>query len=151
VERHPLLILQSIRQRAIEQARLALAACLKVEAEALGRIDLLEESVKRDRAAASCMGDGQEFLQVFANRLDAVQVQRRAARAALAAAQDRVSAARVVVATARTRAEAVEQLIAEQMTARRSAADRNAQHALDDISRAARMMRTRSSISEKTG
>jgi hypothetical protein len=151
VARDPLAILQSVRLRSVEQARQALAVCLKAEAEAAGRVDFLDEAVKRDRAAGACLPDRQDFIQVFANRSDAVQLQRRAAVTALAAAQARVSEAQAEVADARTRAEAVEQLITERMVARQAAADGKAQHILDDIARAARAMRKRSSIFGEMG
>jgi flagellar biosynthesis chaperone FliJ len=139
--RDPLLVLRALRQRAVEQARRGLAACLKVEIEAAVKIDELSEAMRCDRLAGEDMPNAHQFLELFANRLSAIRAQRVAAVEALAVAQTQVSEARAVVVAERTKAEAVEQLIAEQKTARVVAADSKAQHEMDDIARAANAVR----------
>jgi flagellar biosynthesis chaperone FliJ len=136
--RNPLLILRAVRQRAVEQARQGLAACLRIETEATIQMDALTEAVRRDQTAGEHMPEAYQFLQLFANRLDAIRARRVVAVADLTAAQARVTEARAVVVAARTQAEAVEQLITEQVTARLALAESKAQHEMDDIARAAR-------------
>jgi hypothetical protein len=139
--RDPLVVLRAMRHRAVEQARQGLAACLKIETEAAAKVEALTEAVRRDLQAAGEMPDAYRFLQVFANRRGAIRTQRSAAVAALATAQTGVSEARAFVVTERTQADAVEQLIAEQRAARLDKAERQAQHEMDDIARAAHAVR----------
>jgi hypothetical protein len=139
--RDPLLVLRAVRRRAVEQARQSLAAYLKVETDAAAAVDDLAKAAMRDRRAAEDMPEACQFVQLFANRLDAIRTQRVSAMTALAAAQTRVSEARAGVATERTRAEAVEELIVDQQAASVAAAESKAQHELDDIARAARILR----------
>jgi flagellar biosynthesis chaperone FliJ len=146
VARDPLLVLRAVRQRAVEQARQGLAACLKTEADAAAKVDAFTKAAERDRSAEKDMPDACQFLQMFANRLEALRAQRIVAVATLAAEQVRVSDARAVVVTERTQAEAVEQLITEQKAARLAETDRKAQHEMDDIARAALAVRRRGGI-----
>jgi flagellar biosynthesis chaperone FliJ len=136
--RNPLLILRAVRQRAVEQARQELAACLRIETEAAHQMDALTEAVRRDQTAGEHMLEAYQFVQSFANRLEAIRARRVVATADLTAAQASVTEARAVVVAARTQAEAVEQLITEQVTARLALAESKAQHEMDDIARAAR-------------
>jgi flagellar biosynthesis chaperone FliJ len=139
--RDPLLVLRAVRLRAVERARQGLAARLKTEAEAAAKVDGLTEAARLDRSAGEDMPDAHQFLQMFANRLDAVRTQRIAAGTSLTMAQARVAEARVVVVAARTQAEALEQLITAQETARVADAERKAQHEMDDVARAAHAVR----------
>lgn len=51
--RDPLQILLSIRRTAVEQARSALGACLRIEAEVVERIRAVDEAVRRDHEASA--------------------------------------------------------------------------------------------------
>jgi flagellar biosynthesis chaperone FliJ len=133
--RDPLSILRTVRQRAVEQARQALAVCLRAETEASGAVNALVEAAERDREVALGLGAGHEFLDMFANRLEALRVQQIAAAAALQSAQDSVSEALALVVAARTQAEALEQLAAQRKAAEDAELERKAQHVLDDIAR----------------
>jgi flagellar biosynthesis chaperone FliJ len=133
--RNPLMILRTVRQREVEQARQALAVCLQAEAEATATVDALSEAAKLDRSASERLTDAFGFLQMFANRLDSLRTQQIAAELSLTTAQTRVSEARSVVAAARTRAEVLEQLVAERNAARAAELERQAQHVMDDIAR----------------
>jgi flagellar biosynthesis chaperone FliJ len=139
--RDPLLVLRAVRQRAVEQARQGLAACLKVENEVAAKIDEFSEAMRRDRSAGEDMPDAHQFHQLFANRLDAIRAEHAAAVQTLAVAQARVAEARAVVVTERTQTEAVEQLISEQNAARLVEEENKTQHEMDDIARAARSLR----------
>jgi flagellar export protein FliJ len=139
--RDPLLVLRAIRLRAVEEARQGLAARLKIEVQAIAKMDALAEATKLDRSAAVEIPESHQFLQMFANRLDAVRTERNAALAELAEARARVSEVRAIVANARTEAEAIEQLITEQKTKRAAEEGARTGHEMDDIARAAHILR----------
>jgi flagellar biosynthesis chaperone FliJ len=132
--RDTLSILRTVRQRAVEQARQVLATCLSAEAEAAAAVDTLVQAAKRDREVALGL-DGHEFLDVFANRMDALRAQQIAAATILKTAQDDVSEALALVVAARTQAEALEQLSAQRKAAHDAEQERKAQHVLDDMAR----------------
>jgi flagellar biosynthesis chaperone FliJ len=136
--RDPLRVLLAIRQRAVEQARYALAACLTNEAAAKDRISALDAAMQRDRAASGGWQDVLQFHEMSAVRLDVVRAERRTVAANWAAAASLTARARDAVTAARAAAEAVEQLASEQAAARQVEAEKRAQHVLDDIARAMR-------------
>jgi hypothetical protein len=129
-------ILRIIRRRSVEEARYALGACLSVEAAAAAAVQAIGDAARRDRAAHDGVADGYLFLESFALRVRTGEAERRAAEAALMAAQARSAEARAVVAAARTAAEAVETLMTEREAAEAAGASRREQHALDDMARA---------------
>lgn len=88
-------------------------------------------------------GDSHEFLEMISKHQTAVREERRAAMAALTAAETVSAGARIVVTGARMAAEAVEQLIEERDAAILAEAERREQHVLDDIVRAGRTARRR--------
>ena len=134
--RDPLQILRSVRRRATEQARYALAACLTAEAAVSDKIRSIDHAVLRDREASAAWQDAYRFLEMSALRQEAVRTECRIATADHAAAAARSAEARGVVAAARTAAEAVEQLISERKAAAQIEAAKREQHVLDDIARA---------------
>ncbi len=135
MSRDPLQTLLSLRRHAIEQARYALGACLAAESRTRDRIDALDEAVRRDRRAADAWPDARLFQDMAAIRGDALRADRSAAVTALMEAETASAAARDAVAAARTAAEAVDLLIAARDAAGQIEAARQAQHALDDVTR----------------
>jgi hypothetical protein len=138
VARDPLLVLQAMRRRAVEQARYTLAACLQAEALAADRIRALDETARRDRAAGGGWQDAHQFLEMAAIQLCSMRAERRIAEADMASVVARSGEARGVVTAARTAAEAVEQLIGERQAAANMEAATREQHVLDDIARGQR-------------
>jgi flagellar export protein FliJ len=136
--RDPLRILLSMRQRAVDQARHALAARLAAEAEVADRLRSLDGSVWRDRRAGLAWPGAHQFLEMFASRQEAIQAERQTIAADLAVAGGQAAEARDIVAAARTAAEAVADLIGERDAAGRAEASKREQHVLDDIARALR-------------
>lgn len=134
--RDPLQVLLAIRQRAVEQARYALATCLTTENTIAGRIRALDAAVQKDRQVGATWPDAHQFLEMSAARLEVVRAERQAAGAELAAATTRSADARGVVVAARTAAEAVERLMSAREAANLAEAVRREQHVLDDIARA---------------
>jgi hypothetical protein len=141
--RDALRILLSMRRRSVEQARRVLAARLAAEAEVVDRIRWLDNTVHRDHQAAEAWPDAHRFLEMFANRQDVIQGERRILAADLAAAELETGEARGVVSAARTAAEAVEELIGEREAASQAEAAKREQHVLDDIARARLALRQR--------
>jgi hypothetical protein len=135
VARDPLRAVQAMRHRLVEQARYALAACLKSEADVMARIKAIDDAHAQDRAAQQAVENAYQFHEVFRRREQARQTERSLAEAALAAAQARSAEARAGVGTAWAAAEAVELFISERAVAADIEAARREQHELDDIVR----------------
>jgi flagellar export protein FliJ len=136
--RNPLSVLLWVRHRAVEQARLSVAGCLKAEADASDKISALDEAARRGRQAAGS-GDGSfPFLDIAARSRDLARTRRSALAAHLAAAESRTIEARNRLVRERRSAEAVERLISERLAAAREQAGKAEQHALDDVARASR-------------
>jgi ABC-type transporter Mla subunit MlaD len=132
----PLRVLLAVRGRLVDEARAALAACLRAEADAEERIRLIDAAARRDRATSAEWQDAHRFVEMTAARREAVQVERHNAVLVLAGLVEESSDARDVVTAARTAAETVEQLIAERDAASRVESAKKEQHTLDDIARA---------------
>ncbi|MGD0102779.1 MAG: hypothetical protein ABSC06_01925 [Rhodopila sp.] len=141
--RPPLQTLLSLRRMQVEQARAALGACLKAEAEVAGTVRSLDEAARRDRETAATWQDAHRFLEISASRLGVLRANRRSAAAALAAAAARSAEARGVVTAAQTAAEAVEQLLSEREAASQAGMATGEQHRLDDITRMRHTVRRR--------
>src|SRR5689334_6231297 len=136
--RDPLKVLSVVRQRAVDQQRQALAACLRAEAAAEDRIERLEEAVRRDQALTEAAPDKLLFHDVFITARRYWRSEQQVFRATLAEAARQAEQSRAALAAARLAAEAVDCLIAEHEAAARTEADRQAQHVLDDIARGLR-------------
>ena len=141
--RDPLQVLLAIRERAVEQARYALAACLTTENNIADKARSLDAAVQRDREASATWREAHQFLEMSAVRLGAARAERQTVAAELTAAAVRSAGARGVVTAARTAAEAVEQLIGEREATSQADAARREQHELDDIARARLVVRQR--------
>jgi len=145
--RDPLQVLLTVRRRAVEQARFAMAACLMAEAAVSDRLGLIDALAKLDREASGAWQDAHQFLQMSSLRLEAVRAERQTVAADFAAATSRSAQARGVVTAARLAAEAVEQLLGEREAARRVESARREQHVQDDIARARLAARRRGEAS----
>ena len=133
--RDPVRVLQTLRQRSIEQARFILATCLKAEADAVDRIDALDAAAERDRNAHQVVENAYLYQEMFSRRIQANRSERQGADSILLALQARSAEARAALAAARTAAEAVDTLIADRTAAEQAEADRREQHVMDDMAR----------------
>jgi flagellar biosynthesis chaperone FliJ len=133
--RDPLNVLRQLRRHAVDWRRQALADCMAGEADAASTIAALDQAVRRDAETAATFPDHQHFRDIFLAARQHLTAQRQRAEAALADAKARSELARGHLAAARLDAEAVERLIEERTLAAGAAADRRAQHELDDIAR----------------
>jgi flagellar biosynthesis chaperone FliJ len=131
----PIRLLQALRRRSVEEARQALGTCLAAEAQLAETIREIDAQSEIDLAANQDVNEAHRFLEMFARRLRVREAERKAAAAALTAAQTRSDEARLFVVAARTAAEALDALIAEKAAAMQANTDRREQHALDDIAR----------------
>jgi flagellar biosynthesis chaperone FliJ len=134
--RDPMRMLRTVRLHAVEQARHALAECLRTETMAADKLRAIDEAAERDRVANRSVVEAHRFIDMFALHSQASATERLAAEAALMAARDVTAEARAALVTARTAAESVETLITERADAAKVDTDRREQHALDDMARA---------------
>jgi len=139
--RDPLRVLLTVRQQTADQARQALAECLKLEAALVDAIRAIDQAAQRELQEAERSWHRGGMPDLFAAWRKRAQLDRRAAVAALAAAESRTAEARAVLASARSGARVVEQLIEQRAAAARATAAEREQHALDDIARARRPTR----------
>jgi flagellar biosynthesis chaperone FliJ len=138
MSRKPLSVLLALRQRAVEQARLAVAACLRAEHDAAERLAALDDAERRGRQAASAADEHLSFLDMTARSRDLGRSKRSSLAVRCAAAENRTTDARARLATERTSTEAVALLISERLAAEGEQAAKLEQHALDDIARESR-------------
>jgi flagellar biosynthesis chaperone FliJ len=136
VARDPMRMLLAVRRHAVEQARHALATCLRTETAAAETLRAVDAAAERDRAANRAVVEAHRFADMFALRLQATSTERHVAEAALMAARDAAAEARIVLVGVRTAAESVATLIAERVDAAEGEINRREQHALDDMARA---------------
>jgi flagellar biosynthesis chaperone FliJ len=134
--RDPMRMLRTVRRHAVEQARHALAACLRTEAVAADKLRAIDEAAERDRVANRSVVEAHRFIDMFVLHSQTSATERYAVEAALMAAREAAADARAALVAARTAAESVETLITERADADEVDADRREQHALDDMARA---------------
>jgi hypothetical protein len=132
-------VLLTIRRRAVDKSRQALAGCLKVEAAALEAVRAIDAAVMRERAFADRFPEQPHRMEVFALWSERVAAERPGAVAALAYGESQTVAARAVLASARSAARAVERTIEERAALARAEAEKRDQHARDDITRGCRI------------
>jgi hypothetical protein len=134
-------VLLTIRRRAVDKSRQALAGCLKVEAAALEAVRAIDAAVMRERAFADRFPEQPHRMEVFALWSERVAAERLGAVAALAYGESQTVAARAVLASARSAARAVERTIEERAALARAEAEaeKRDQHAMDDITRGCRI------------
>ncbi len=133
--RDPLRVLQMIRQREVDQSRQVLATCLKAEAAANAVIQSIDDAIVRENGVADRPSEHRRNSDMVAAWLRRMRLQRSAAGVALTEAERQTAAARAELAAARSAARSVERLIEERTMLAREEADRQEQHALDDIAR----------------
>ncbi len=139
--RDPLGVLLTVRQRTVDQARQALAICLKVETAAIEAIRAIDSAIGQEQAVADRFPEHHRGTDVVAAWLGRVRAERAQAVAKLAAAEIQSATARAVLVAARSAAQAVQRTIAERAIVARGEAEKRDQHVLDDIARARRAAR----------
>ncbi|HYZ22460.1 MAG TPA: hypothetical protein VE690_09915 [Rhodopila sp.] len=142
MSRDPLARLLRLRHRAVEQARLAVAAAAQQEGAIIAAIRRIDDDAERDRRAAAELHRADPLLgPMLAAGRERLRAERAGAEGRLAEAEAVTAARRAELAAARTEAEAVETLIANRQAA--AAAERRAAHELDDVFRAQLLRRQR--------
>ena len=148
--RDPLQRLLRLRQRAVEQARLAVVAAVHGEAEAEAAIKLIDARAERDRQAAAELVDVDPYLgHVLGRGRTRFRAERTTAEASLVEAECLTASRRTQLTAARSEAEAVETLIANRKAEAAAVAERRTAHELDDIFRAQLLRRQRARGSQE--
>lgn len=131
--RDPLRTLLKLRTHAVDRARLLLAECLQTEADLQARLRTIGDAETRDEEVMRRMPDAHLYAENFTRRRIRLNQAREATERALHTAGQGVAEARRALGAARTEAEIVTQLAEEREAANQIAAERKAQHDLDDI------------------
>jgi flagellar export protein FliJ len=129
--RDPLESLVRLRRLAVDQARRGLADCLRIEEETMHAVAIIEAAIQRETEAASDLAADDADVEAFAAWLRRIRPKQHAAH--LAEAEAETAQARVVLAAARTAMEAAEEMLAKHDAARQAEAERQEQHALDEV------------------
>jgi hypothetical protein len=132
MEPDPLLVLLRLRRLAADEARRVLADCLRVEAEAAGRMRAIDVAIEQETEIASGLEGDDRIVEAFASWLRRAQSGRAEAESGWNAATQRVHEARTVLGASRTAIEAVEMLIAERAAGQRREMLRQEQQRLDE-------------------
>lgn len=137
MRRDPLRLLLRLRQQAVEEARRALAASLKAEAEAAAARDGILQQAARDRGhEATLAGLSPSLLTAATLGSDRLAHRQRQAQVMVQRAGQETAVRRERVVAERTQAEAVAALLAEREAKTSRYAEKKLAHALDDMARA---------------
>jgi flagellar export protein FliJ len=131
--RDPLESLMRLRRLAVDQARRGLADCLRIEEETMHAVAIIEAAIERETEAASDLAADDADVEAFAAWLRRIRPKQHAAHLAEDEAEAETAQARVVLAAARTAVEAAEEMLAKHDAARQAEAERQEQHALDEV------------------
>jgi flagellar export protein FliJ len=133
--RDPLEALLRLRRLAADEARSALADCLRNEDAAVQAIAAIVAAIERETDAASSLATGDAEVEAFATWLRRMRPRQHAAHLAEDQAEAETARARIILATARTAVQAAEDMLEEHAAARRANAERRAQYDLDEVTR----------------
>jgi flagellar export protein FliJ len=133
--RDPLEALLRLRRLAADEARSALADCLRNEDTAVQAIAAIEAAIERETAAATSLAVGDAEVEAFAAWLRRIRPKQHAAHVAEDQAEADTARARIMLAVARTAVQAAEDMLEEHAAARRAEAERRAQYDLDEVGR----------------
>ncbi len=128
----PLDVLLRLRRLAIDQARGALAECLRAETLASERCQEIGREIAGEMALASAVTADDRAVEAFANWLRQTLPIQAAAEAALLTAETQTREARLVLAASRAGVRAVETMVERKETELRLQAGRAEQLLLDE-------------------
>jgi flagellar biosynthesis chaperone FliJ len=131
----PLTTLLRLRRLALDDARLALAACVAAESDAALALRAIQESIHRETALAGRLDAGDAAVEAFSAWLRRCRGAHEAAAERLDGAEERTHEARVVLAASRAAVEAIEEEIARRDRERQRLDQRMEQRSLDEIRR----------------
>lgn len=131
----PLPTLLRLRRLAVDQARRALADCLRSETEAREAVRETEAAIAREQEAASQPTGDDQTVEDFAVWLRRARSDLAHAAEALLVAETRTQEARIALVSERSAMETVETMIARHDTEKAAQAMRQEQAALDETVR----------------
>lgn len=132
MSRDPLDALVRLRRLAVDQARRALADCLRSEEETEAAVARIAAAIERETDAATDLSTSDADVETFAAWLRRVRPEQHAAHAALDQAEVETIRARAVVAAARAAVRAAEEMVERHEAERRADAARHAQREIDE-------------------
>ena len=121
-----------LRQAAVDEARLALAACVREEAAARAALAALDASAEREAAAAARLEAPDRTVEEFAVWLRRIRIDREMREQALTLAETRSREARSVLTVSMAAAGSLEKLVERRAAERRAQADARSQRELDE-------------------
>jgi len=127
-----LTVVVRLRNLAVNEARRALAECITAETAAAGALRRLDAAIAAETDAAGDLSGDDQSVEDFAAWLRRIDVERRAATAALETTEVRCTEARAALAASRTAARAMEDLLLRRQADRQLAAGRREQAMLDE-------------------
>lgn len=122
-----------LRQAAVDEARQALAACLRTEAAARAALRELDAAVEREAEAATGLDVEDRAVEQFAVWLRRMRIDRERGEEALATAEAGSAEARAVLSVSMAAAESLERLIEQRTNARLVADEARDRRALDEV------------------
>ena len=131
--RDPLDILVRLRRLAVDQARKALADCLRTEAAAEASVARIAAAIERETDAAESLSATDADVEAFAAWLRRIRPEQHAAQEAQEQAETETLRMRAVVASARAAVQAAEDLVERHQAARRADELRSVQHEIDEV------------------
>lgn len=133
MSRDPLHGLVRLRRFAVDEARGALADCLRCEEAADAAVDGIAAAIERETEAATSLSTNDADVEAFAAWLRRIRPEQHAAHAAQDQAEIETARARAVVAAARGALEAAEDMVKRHEAALRAEAERLAQRDIDEV------------------
>jgi flagellar export protein FliJ len=128
----PLEALLRLRRMAADEARRALAECLRAESEAAAAVAAIETAIDREAEAATSLSVGDAEVEAFAAWLRRIRPKQQAALAAEEAAETATAQARMVLGAARAGVRAAEEMLEKHAAVEQAAAERRAQNEIDE-------------------
>jgi flagellar export protein FliJ len=128
----PLKALLRLRRRAVDEARSALADCLRNEDYALHEVATIKAAIEREMQAAASLAAGDAEVEAFAAWLRRMRPRQHAAHMAEDQAEAATARARIVLGAARAAVQAAEEMLAEHEAARLEAAQHHEQQEIDE-------------------
>jgi flagellar export protein FliJ len=131
--RDPLHGLIRLRHFAVDEARGALADCLRDEEAAEAEAARIAAAIERETDAAASLSTSDAQVEAFAAWLRRIRPEQQAAHTAQDQAEIETARARAVVAAARAALEAAEDMVQRHEAALRAEVERRAQRDLDEM------------------
>jgi flagellar export protein FliJ len=131
--RDPLYSLVRLRRLAVDEARGALADCLRGEEAAEAVVARIAASIERETDVATSLSTSDAEVEAFAAWLRRIRPEQHAAHAAQDQAAIETARARAIVAVARAALQAAEDMVERHEAERRAEAERQAQRDLDEV------------------